>query len=852
MNTTLMRGFWAVLLAAAMAPAARAQFQIPTLDQIKGVPTAASGEEENPVSVKAVFTAAEGNQPAQLHITAQVARGWHIYSTTQGKGGPLPTKIKLPPSPNYRLLGQFKATPQPAIHTYPDIYGDLPVEEHIGRVTWRAPVELVAGVDPRQLKIEGKLNVQACDANNCLPPKDYPFTAELGQVSRLPDDSQTTAEPSGDEAKPASLGEYKNPRSHSTIRGHIEPKVAAPGDTVRLSLSAEPADQWHVYALAEKAPAVGSKPTLIVFSETSGLAASAPRASRQPIDKPADGPTGFALSYYEEPVTWTVELKIPRDAQPGAYPISGLMGYHTCWSENCDLPLATQFEGRVVVGEQSQPGEAPLAFSDAKYAEAAKLSAARSVTSTASAQTPGGPEAAAFDPTQIRSNVAEQGGEASVPMMMLFGFLGGLILNLMPCVLPVIGLKILSFVEQSGQDRRRVFMLNIWYSLGLLSVFLVLAGLAIGLGLGWGQQFSSSTFNIVLAGVVFAMGLSFLGVWEIPIPGFVGSGKANDLAAQEGVAGAFSKGVITTVLATPCTGPFLGTALAWAVRQPPYVTVLLFACSGLGMASPYLLIGAFPSLVKFLPKPGMWMETFKQTMGFVLLGTVIFLLTFIGWSLVVPTVAMLFGIWAACWWIGRTPYTADMTAKATAWVGAAVFASLIGLVSFGWLYPVMEERLTVAVDRAIGERLSGQAPAAATKVTESGHKLPWKPFTQDALRDLTGQQQTVMVDFTADWCLICKSLEKLVLNTEDVKEVIDTNQIVPLMADWTSGDEEVTAMLELLGSKNVPVLAIFPAGRPNEPIVFRDPYTQQQLIEALQKAGPSKSAAGQATAMRPR
>jgi thiol:disulfide interchange protein DsbD len=391
--------------------------------------------------------------------------------------------------------------------------------------------------------------------------------------------------------------------------------------------------------------------------------------------------------------------------------------------------------------------------------------------------------------------------------------------------------------------------LNIWYSLGLLSVFMVLAAMAAFLGYGWGQQFSSSAFNIVLTGIVFAMALSFLGVWEIPIPGFVGSGKANDLAAQEGVAGAFAKGMITTVLATPCTGPYLGTSLAWAVRQPPHVTFLLFGCVGLGMASPYLVLGAFPSLVRFLPKPGAWMETFKQLMGFVLLGTVIFLLTFIEWPLVVPTVALLFGIWLACWWVGRTPLTADLAVKTRSWMAAVTLTALAGLVAFNWLSPVMEERFVARVDKEIGERVGGGA-VAARAVEDNGHRLPWRPFTKQTLTELTLQRKTVLVDFTADWCLVCKSLEKLVLNTEPVKGVVDANQIVPLLADWTNGDEEVTAMLELLGNKSVPVLAIFPASRPNEPIVFRDPYTRQQLIEALQKAGPSHSAAGtNATAM---
>ena len=183
--------------------------------------------------------------------------------------------------------------------------------------------------------------------------------------------------------------------------------------------------------------------------------------------------------------------------------------------------------------------------------------------------------------------------ETPLGWIILLGFLGGLILNLMPCVLPVIGLKLLSFLEQSGHRWQRALALNLWYSLGLISVFLVLATLAVTLGLGWGQLFGYSGFDIALAAVVFAMGLSFLGVWEIPIPGFVGRGKTLELAEKEGAAGAFVKGVLTTLLATPCGAPLLASALTWAVVQPPVKTYAVFTAAGLGMASPYLVIGAF-------------------------------------------------------------------------------------------------------------------------------------------------------------------------------------------------------------------------------------------------------------------
>jgi thiol:disulfide interchange protein len=392
-----------------------------------------------------------------------------------------------------------------------------------------------------------------------------------------------------------------------------------------------------------------------------------------------------------------------------------------------------------------------------------------------------------------------------------FALVGGAILNLMPCVLPVIGLKILAFVEQSHQDRRQIFLLNLWYTLGLMSVFMVLATLAVTLNLGWGQQFSSTGFNIVMAGIVFVMALSFLGVWEIPIPGFVGAGKATELAAREGFSGAFSKGILTTVLATPCSGPFLGPVFGFTLKQPPYLIYAIFACIGLGMASPYLLIGLFPRLIRLLPKPGAWMDTFKQIMGFVLLGTVVYLFTFLDRDYLVPTLALLFGLWAACWWIGRTPLYADLSKRLLAWGQGAAVAALIGWFAFTTLVP---------------------HPAL----------LPWEPYSRPELARLASENRTVLVDFTAGWCPACIYNLKWVINTEEIKKVVEMNGVVPLVADKTAPSPEIDEMLHALKSNSIPVLAIFPASRPNEPIILRDLVSQRQVLKAIREAGPSADA----------
>jgi thiol:disulfide interchange protein DsbD len=603
-----------------------------------GDPLAAAGGQSDGVEkVTAAFTAPSGKTPAMLYITAYVADGWHTYSLTQKEGGPVTSEIALPESKQYKLIGPLRPTPPPHI-IREETWGKLDIESHEGEVTWFVPIELAQGVKPEDVKIEGSVLAQACNASSCLPPKTFKFTATL--VDKPP---VTIVEP----------------------RGGFDTKFDA-------------------------------KPA--------GAAA----------DKPE------------------------TEAASGA-PLDGLLG-------------------------------------------------------------------------QLKPRYLGTGNHSSLWLVLGAAFIGGFILNFMPCVLPVIGLKIMGFVEQSHERRSRVLTLNLWYAFGMLAVFWVLATLAVQLNLGWGQQFQSVGFNLVLAGLVFAMALSFLGVWEIPIPGFVGGNAATQLAAKEGPGGAFAKGVLTTVLSTPCSGPFLGPVFGFTLNQKWPAIYAIFTFVGLGMASPYLLIGAFPKLIRFLPRPGAWMDTFKQLMGFVLLFTVVFLLTFVGKDYVLPTIAMLIAIWFGCWWIGRTPLTASLGRRLRGWSIGIASATVLGLIGFRMLLPEQTE-------------------------------LAWEPFTPSRLEAELAQGRTVLVDFTADWCLTCKRNEIQVLNTPPIESVVQSNRVVTLKADWTRFSPDVTNALHALGSDSIPIYAVFSADRPKEPLVFRDLISKRQVIEALDMAGPSREAA---------
>jgi thiol:disulfide interchange protein len=708
---------------------------------------------------------------------------------------------------------------------------------------------------PETLTVRGELVGQIChDTGGCVPltSLDTQFTARVtGTLAEMPawtnsstseaptdkrrfppvgpmaDDSTQFAAAVAPSPIPPNLTFSRAPAEgfrtgsiHVAIQGHVEPAEVKPGGSVELVLTAIPDAGWHVYAYAPQDPKAISKPMLIAVAEPAGWKVGEVTASAEPTVKKTGLPLEPEQRYHEKTVTWRMPITVPADASPGKYTIRGMIGYQTCTDDRCDMPVGAFIAATVQVGDNAAAGgNVPLEFAAGKYATAAKylegdLAPPPSSNAGSPPSPPTGAPPGGFDLSKVR---VEQTTDRSLAYILPIAFLGGFLLNFMPCVLPVIGLKVLSFVQQAGQNRGRVLALNIWYALGMLSIFWLLATLAsaasLGLSdasLGWGEQFNYDGFTIPLLCVVFVMGLSFIGVWEIPIPGFMGSGRAGHLAQQEGLGGAFFKGVVTTVLATPCSGPGLATALTWSATKPPELVYLVFTAMGLGMAAPYLLLGAFPRLIRFIPKPGPWMETFKQLMGFVLMGTVVYMFTLIDQQYVVPTLALIFALWAACWWVGRTPFTASGWTKLRAWATAAAFAGLVGWMAFAY-------------------------------EGDTEHELPWQDFSLAALSEHVNADRTVMVDFTARWCPTCKVLEKSVLNTRRIHQLVERNDVVTLVADWSDGDPEIGATLEALGSKQLPVIAIFPAGDPYRPKTLKGMYTSGDLVNKLQAAGPSSS-----------
>jgi thiol:disulfide interchange protein len=846
--------YFAIFLLAAWAPlatigAAGAQPFSDPLRSSDGI----VGQFDSPAGLEAAtlesqIAPATADRPAVLLLTVNIAAGRHTYSLTQPAGGPLPSKIELEPSRDYRLLSEFQAHPtaHSTISQGPDWSG-LEVQEHQGKFTLFAPIEITAGVAPAELEITGTLQMLVCETGGFCEPVEKTISAKLADNAQVPakiqsllakSKSSSTAHAGDPQAAVDwSDGSIQLEDSAVKLRGEVVPSTAQPGDTAELKFTASLPEGSRIYAHSDRDSQKGTKPVLIAIERASGLL---PRRATTDAPMKIDNsvPQFGVMKYHEGDVTWTVPIDVPKNTPPGVYTIGGLLGYQSCGHneegrEFCESPQAVRFEATLSVAPIRVGAPAPIRFAKGgSYNDVAR--AAEALAASLEASSPFAPNAdgqplPANDATPPALDVGDSydlsriqidKSTNSIGHYIALAFVGGLLLNLMPCVLPVIGLKVMSFVEQAGKSRSHALALNLWFALGIVAVFMALALLAslsklgLGEGLVWGGQNGSTIFNVVIASIVFAMALSLLGVWEVPIPGFFGSRSMHKAAAQEGPLGAVLKGIVTTILATPCTAPFMATAVAWAVSQSVGTTLAVFATLGLGMASPYILIGVYPELLRFLPKPGAWMETFKQVSGFVLLATVVFILSYIEPAAIIPTIILLLGIAVACWLLARTPLTAELRDRVLSWSYAGAIVLVFVAISFGWLYRI------------------------ANATADPG----WQPFSLAKLKQVAVDEgRTVLVDFSAEWCINCKVFERTVLHTRPVEQAIDRGNVVTMYADFTDYPEEIRNTIRALGANGVPVIAIFPGNAPYEPIVFGGGYTKDKLIAALERATSRRS-----------
>lgn len=391
---------------------------------------------------------------------------------------------------------------------------------------------------------------------------------------------------------------------------------------------------------------------------------------------------------------------------------------------------------------------------------------------------------------------------------LVFAFFGGMILNLMPCVLPVVALKVLDFVNLAGKDRFQTLKHGLYFALGVLVSFWVLAGALLvlqsfGEAVGWGFQLQEPSFVAMLALLMVVFALSLFGTFEMGTvfaswAGQKESDKLRNVEPKKGASAAFFSGVLATAVATPCTGPLLGPAVGYALTLGPVAALTIFTFLGLGMAAPYLLLTAFPQFLKFIPKPGKWMETFRQAMGFVMLLAALWLTWVFASQTLEPASMMLLGsfllIGIACWILGKwaTPY-ASKKARLISWgFSALLLAATLQVISL-----------------ASGMKLPTDVENKSSVVAEGD----WEDFSVERLEELKKAGTPVFIDFTAKWCITCQ-FNHLALTQQSVSTKMKEKGIVKMKADWTNKNPEITAELKKWGRSGVPLYVLYTAEAP--------------------------------------
>ena len=561
-----------------------------------------------------------------------------------------------------------------------------------------------------------------------------------------------------------------------------------PGEIARVAAKVTVEEGWHVNS---------NTPTFEYLIPTK-LGLELPAGwSEETVRYPQHEMQTFAfadqpLAVYDGEFVILAELEIPAGAQNGSVPVRGELRYQACNHSQCLPPVTTGATVTLTVG----PGGTPIASE--LFQGAAPPSA------------PGVSSKPGLDPGR------------GLAVMLLLALAGGLILNAMPCVLPVLSLKVFGLVRSAGHGRSEVVRGALATAAGILASFLALALAAVaakaaGAAVGWGIQFQRPGFVAFLAVVVVLFCLNLWGLFEIPLPQRMA--RLGGAAPREGLAGHFASGLFATLMATPCSAPFLGTAIGFALGQEALSILAIFTAVGLGMALPYLLLAAAPGAARLLPRPGAWMETLRGVMGFLLAAAAVWLFYVLSSQISLERLAAIqLGLLmlALFLWLRHRHMASGSPRNGMRWVA--------------------ETGMIAAVALTIG--LAVVSPSAGSDARLSAEAAPglieWQPWDRTRAESLAAEGQLVFVDVTADWCFTCKVNERLVLETPEIAGAFEEHGVVPMKADWTNRNDEIGRFLAEHGRYGIPFYLLYRPGQ--EPRVFSELLTKEGLREAVRVA----------------
>lgn len=697
-------------------------------------------------------------------LQIETAPGWHTYWENPGDSGlatrirwrlppgitagpilwPTPRRISAPPLMSYGY-GEERATGQVMLLTQLTVASDAPA----GAIQIGADVEWLECKEiclPGEGKLELRGRVVAANA---------PAVAPVSSASDAPN--------------PVTAARAHLPRGIASAPIPVQARAQIQDETIHLTISDVP-----------NGIELSQYTNLYFFVEHTGLVA---HAEPQIIERSDD----------------RISIRIPRDLAAN------------------QLPAGPDAEIRGILRLEPDPNAADTAT--AATARAGADAIASSVVTEAW-----------YIRAPIQSaSLLDAAGELIV--MFVLALAGGLLLNLMPCVLPVLSLKVLALIQHGGESARQRLISGLAFAAGVVVSFLSLAGVLLilqsaGAAVGWGYQLQSPGFVLILLLVVSAFALNLVGVYEIGggwLAGIATTGTrlvSTDASATRDVAHARDSsgtgrllrhagaGVLATVLATPCTAPFMGTAMGFAFTRSPAVVLIIFAALGIGMALPYLIFAAFPRALAWLPKPGRWMESFKHFTGFLLFATSLWLLWIFGRltgpdAHILALVAVLLLAFVA-YLYGRELQGNARSVRGRWFVRALCIVLLVGVGVIGWFAARHSE------DSA------GVGASSAKKTSDSRDGEDWEQFSPSRLAELRAAGRPVLIDFTADWCLSCKVNEALTFRSAAVWRRMRELDVVALKADWTRRDPEITNALRSYGRSGVPLYVLYGPG-PNAP-----------------------------------
>lgn len=591
--------------------------------------------------------------------------------------------------------------------------------------------------------------------------------------------------------------------------------AAAPGQPFQAAVKLVHAKDCHTYGKVLPTGVIG-KPTTLTWTLPEGW-----QIEEQPWPATHSVPStdGATSDGYDGTVYLPVKITPPASAAVGSSAeLKVKVNALVCDPKSC-MPFVKEVALTLSVAAAPVVNAAnAAAFGSAPAAEKKNADPAPVAPATETKPTAAPPAAVESKSVGAPAAAAVSAPKPSLPFtqLLLYAFVGGLILNIMPCVFPVLGIKVTSVVQQAGSDRRKVVLHGLMYTVGILLSFWVLGGLAIALNKGWGSQLQSPAFNFFLAAFFLVFALNMAGLFEI---GTSAIGVGSGLQAKSGLGGSFFSGLLATVVATPCSAPFLGTALGATLALPPTQSMLIFTLIGLGLASPFLLLSVFPGLISALPRPGVWMESFKQGMSFLLFGTVGFMLYVL--TNQIEGLPLLFSILSlvlialGCWIYGRwaLPHKPARTQN------IARFLTLLAVAGGLW----------AGLPSASAKRSHGEE-AVNLQDPDALHWETWSPEKVAALRTA---KQPVYIDFTASWCWTCQ-VNKRVYTDTSLRALFKQHKVATLKADWSDENETIRLALEALGKRAVPVNILYIPGV-EEPFILDELLTVGNVTAALKK-----------------